>query len=157
MMWPFKKEQVEEEIEVEKPTTTLSVLDEFDDPWHIDVSESFQERTTLYEIVVFRLDISEWSALHDSSREVLGIQRSEYKRLITEVFNGDTSSGYHTYFNNKEDAERAINEFRPYYDSYHTPKAIAERLSFYDEGSYPPYFSHHTKDIKPQKIKEEVF
>jgi hypothetical protein len=144
----FKGNQTEKE-EVVKKVTTLSILEGLDNPWR--VADNRYTEKLAYVIQVFRLDISHWEDLDACSKKVLGVSSEEFHRVLKEVFNGEDDHYGGIMFRKREDAERAIEEFRPYYDSYHTPRAIADRLSFYDEGSYPPYFGEYVKKY----VKEE--
>lgn len=103
-----------------------------------------------YFIMVYSFTHGNWRYIDGYSQAVLGITCPELQRVLMEKFNAKTKdfgddfyTSYRCYFKNYEDAKKALEEFRPYYDSYYMPRAVMERLSFYSEGGYPPYF----KDI----------
>lgn len=141
MAW-FKKKQEPEIKEVKKPPTLAEILD---NPWYIDNADRGENRIW-FEIKVFRFDKSYTDGLACCSKIIVGISYEELVRMCKEVFGHKNIESYsfggnanHLYFKNKEDAFKIIEEFRPYYDSYHIPRVVADRLTNYDEanGGYP--------------------
>lgn len=127
----------DEKIEKEKPKSvgTLDMLDKFAEPFKVD---KYNSTPATYVIKVYRIDTAEWDHLMNCSSQIIGVKNTEYRRLIKEMFNADEDRNSFPVFNNIEDAQKAIDAFKPYYETYHVPRSIIERLSFYDEGGYPP-------------------
>lgn len=144
MSW-FKKKKEVAVVEVKKEKSLAEILD---NPWYINrVSYSGEDKEEIwYEIKVYRFDESSWESLCWCSREIVGVQRRELYDMCKDIFGSRNIYGYlvhdmpqRLYFRNKEDAEKIIEEFRPYYDTYHIPRTVADRLTNYDEenGGYP--------------------
>ncbi|MFW6008592.1 MAG: hypothetical protein ACOCP8_04925, partial [archaeon] len=58
-------------------------------------------------------------------------------------------------FDTIEDAQEVINAIKPYYDTYHVPHAVAERLNCYSENGFPPYFMKYPKAKKSQEMEKK--
>lgn len=147
-MWPFKKKIVEEPKTVEELYRDVKAVDVFEgveNPWRIYV-DSTEEYP--YSIEVFSLKKSDWLSLRLVVKDIIGVKYDEYIRIMKELF-GAHIIGSEAYFKTKEEAQKAIDEFSPYYDSYHVPRAIIDRLTCYDEDGYPPYFLKYQKEQGP--------
>ncbi|MNJ90119.1 hypothetical protein D3C87_77130 [compost metagenome] len=151
-MWPFKKKKIEviEVIEVDKDykSTTIKIFENEENPWRI-VKENdiyVKGEKTLLTIKVFRLDLSKWEDLYYSTQKIIGVATEEYSRIIQDLFPQDLHMvNNRPYFKNIEAAQKVIDEFAPCYDTYHTTRAIMDRLMCYEEGGYPPYFIKYQK------------
>lgn len=143
-----KSEEVEVEVEKEyEKSTTIKVFEHEENPWRIVEAGVYRKtKGKVYEIEVFRIDTSEWCTLYYTSQIVLGVSSKEFSRIIRDLFNNDLFLiDDRPYFESVEAAQEVIDEFAPYYDNFHVPKAIAERLMCYEEGGYPPYFVKYQK------------
>ncbi|MNO11446.1 hypothetical protein D3C76_10370 [compost metagenome] len=142
-----KKESEESKKEYEK-SITIKVFEHEENPWRI-VKENdiwVKGEKELLTIEVFRLDLSKWEDLYYSTQKVIGVSTEEYSRIIQELFpQGLCMVNTRPYFRTMEAAQKALNEFAPYYDNFHVPKAIVERLMCYEDGGYPPYFIKYQK------------
>lgn len=161
-MWPFKskEEQIRELNEQEKlafefksrRTNSQAILDG-DDPWDVDpVGWDFDNPKELrllgWKITVFRFDTSSWDNILNCSEMMLGVKSEEFIRILKDKFGVVYKSiDYNgTYlFPTKESAQKAIEEFKPYYQSYYMPRAMIARLSNYSEDGYKPYFQDYIK------------
>lgn len=160
MFWrKNKREDVEEDIE-EKPeiinpypiNKTINGNDILNGvcPWAIITTLlHYHRNSVVYKIKVFSFDKNDWEKLSDASEKILGITRDEYFRIIEEKFRAKVFDKGCTWieegFENLEDAIKAVEEFKSYYDTFYIPRAIAKRLGCYIEGGYPPYFTEKYK------------
>lgn len=115
-------------------------------PWAICKTDRDDLKGYKIKIFLFDLD-NEWEDFTKYSKEVIGISKEEILRVLEERFNAiGTNKSYsinsrEAIFLTVEDAAKAIEEFKPYYESFYMPRAIAKRLLCYTEGGYPPYFT----------------
>lgn len=128
----MQEEEKEKLILSTEDPTTIGILDGVDDTFKII------KKFNKYYIQVYLLDDLKWSYLTYHPRIVLGISDREFFNLLTEKFNGEVGEYIaDIWFKNIEDAQIAIKEFKPYYDSYYLPRIIMRRLDSYDSGGYP--------------------
>lgn len=128
----MQEEEKEKLILSTEDPTTIGILDGVDDTFKII------KKFNKYYIQVYLLDDLKWSYLTYHPRIVLGISDREFFNLLTEKFNGEVGEYIaDIWFKNIEDAQIAIKEFKPYYDSYYLPRIIMRRLDSYDSSGYP--------------------
>lgn len=148
----FKRKKVQEDIIGKIPPIYREKILTGDDilnsacPWSICKTDFFDNKEA-YKIKVFLFDSdNEWDYFTKYSREVIGVSKEEILRVLEEKFNAyiinkDYSlNSREAIFFDIEDAIKAIEEFKTYYDSFYMPRAVARRLLCYKEGGYPPYF-----------------
>ena len=113
-----------------------------------------------YIIKFYDLEFKSYTNLRYGSKEVLGVDRIEFRKICVEMFNaicGDLNSDYSDlYYKDIKHAKKAMEDFKSYYQSYYVPKIIIKRLSNYDEenGGYPCYFRQH-QDINESSSYEK--
>lgn len=160
-MWPFKKKRrvnntIEnfEEIVEKQEANTLDILGKFAEPFRI---VEYRSNPVTFYIEVYNIEEADWECLDDCSEEIIGVGRREFIKLTKELFNTIYNDSY-VLFKTEEDVQKAIEAFKPYYDSYHTPRAVAERLTFYKEDGFSPtHLLSHVGEIKnsyPVKVSQ---
>jgi hypothetical protein len=121
------------------PKKTVPDVLNGDDPWGI------REDDDTYCIVVYNFETGGYSFIHEVSEKVLGVTSGELRTSMVEQYPGQ--KGYHDsfWFYSLDDANKAIDQFRPYYDSYYMPRAVMDRLSCYTPGGLIPHYIKHPK------------
>jgi hypothetical protein len=126
------------------------------DPWSIEPI-SYKGKLW-YSIVVYDFNDGKWYALWSCSQDILGVNKDEFQRVLQEHYHATLIHDYprdEYCFETRERAEEVLNEVRSYYHSFHLPRAMMNRLSYYSEGGFPPYFEKYiTEDYREQCNKQ---
>lgn len=122
-------------------------------PWKIIKTE-----LGAFSVYTYCYDDGSWEDICCCSDRVVGVHQYEIRRVMQEKFGANIYGTGYNYpsFDEESEAQAFIDDIASYYDDYHLPRAMMDRMMLYNEGGYPPYFAENEKCPSQEEVDEEV-